>query len=381
MTMSAVNNKMSINLDVFNWAWERAGSIDSAEIRPIKNKIEKTPPSEKILVTRKQAQKVAEKFNIPLAYFYLEVPPEEVGLPVPDFRRPQDAMDLSFYAKSLINDISLLQEWYRNTLIEQGADTLSLVGSINLDSNIIEQAKSIREYFNFSEVGKLSDSSGVLKSYIDLIENKGINVLVSGFYKNYNRKPIEVKEFRGFAMADEYAPILFVNSNDTKEAQIFTLIHELVHILLNESGISDNSINTQNSVEIFCNRLAAEVLVPAEKIAIDFKKNHTVDEEVFLELAKKYGVSALVIARRALELKFIDLSTYRKAESTAFEIAKINKNKQKLSSGGPPPKIMVPRRYGKNITSTIQSLVKSNQMSATHAMRLIGASQNFLFGE
>ncbi len=380
--MSLAGHKMSINPDVFNWAWVRAGNAESSEIQSIRNKIEKAnSPRGRIVVTRKQARNAAKKLNIPLAYFYLDKPPLDIELPIPDFRKPQDAVDLSFYGEALISDIDLLQDWYRNTLIEQGMDKLSLIGSISLDSNVIETAKYIYKQFNFATIGKLSSSDELLKKYVGLIEEKNINVLISGHYKNFNRKPIEVREYRGFAMVDEYAPIIFINNNDTKEAQIFTLIHELIHILLGESGISDNSIDTQNKVEIFCNHLAAETLAPAKEIGADFRKYNIVDEEVFLTLAKKYSVSALVIARRALDLKFIDVSSYQDAKKTAIEKANQKKAEQKSrSASGPPPKIMLPRRYGKNITATIQSLVRSNQMSATHAMRLIGASQNFLFG-
>jgi Zn-dependent peptidase ImmA (M78 family) len=117
--------------------------------------------------------------------------------------------------------------------------------------------------------------------------------------KSNNQRKLDPEEFRGFAIADDLAPLVFINGADTKAAQMFTLAHELAHIWLGETALSDSSVANvaEHDVERWCNRVAAELLVPLASLKEEYDENADLDAEV-KRLARCFKVSTLVILRR-----------------------------------------------------------------------------------
>src|SRR5699024_719817 len=139
-----------------------------------------------------------------------------------------------------------------------------------------------------------------LRRLIDSAEEAGILVMVSGIVADDTRRTLNPDEFRGFVLSHPLAPLIFVNAADTKAAQIFTLVHEVCHLWLGQSAVPAASMEVQESwsdpIEIWCNQVAAEVLIPMENIRNDYRGAPESDE--LDRLARKYKVSTLVVLKR-----------------------------------------------------------------------------------
>jgi len=152
-----------------------------------------------------------------------------------------------------------------------------------------------------------------LRRFIEHADNAGVLVMTSGVVGSNNRRALDPEEFRGFALSDEYAPLVFINGKDTKAAQMFTLAHELAHIWLGESALSDVSPASQpsQSIEVWCNQVAADLLVPLDIFRGELPRTKPLDDVT--RLARQFKVSTLVILRRILDAERIDRTTFQKA--------------------------------------------------------------------
>ena len=158
------------------------------------------------------------------------------------------------------------QDWYCDFALSMHEPTLGFVGSANLKDNIVEIAATMRHILSFDleERRRLATWTDALRHCIGQADALGVLVMASGVVGSNNRRRLEPREFRGFALADPLAPLIFINGADTKAAQMFTLAHELAHLWLGQSAVSDTEARAapDQEVERWCNRVAAEVLVP-----------------------------------------------------------------------------------------------------------------------
>ena len=144
-----------------------------------------------------------------------------------------------------------------------------------------------------------------------MIEGLGVMAVINGVVGNNTHRRLSVAEFRGFALSDRYAPLLFVNGADAKSAQMFTLAHELAHIWLGEAGISnfENLLPGGMKVEDWCNQAAAEFLVPSGELRerwIEVRRG----QNPFEDLARSFKVSPVVAARRAMDLNLLERNAF-----------------------------------------------------------------------
>lgn len=141
-----------------------------------------------------------------------------------------------------------------------------------------------------------------LRRFIDLADRTGVLVMVSGVVLNNNRRRLDPEEFRGFALADDKAPLVFINGADSKAAQMFTLAHELAHVWLRISALSDSSpasipaSTPNNAVETWCNQVAAELLVPLETFRAELVAGEPLQDSLNRH-ARRFKVSTLVILK------------------------------------------------------------------------------------
>lgn len=314
-------NRVTVKPEMLKWACTRSG-LDVERLQKRFPKIELWF-SEDESPTLKQLENFAKATYTPIGFLFMQKPPVE-KVPIPDFRtivgtesRPPspDLLDTVYICQQR-------QEWYREYMRVSGEDPVSLVGSVSTDNNVEETAAHIRHAlgFDIEERRKMSTWTDALRSFIEQADELGILVMVNGVVGNNNRRKLDPYEFRGFALVDNLAPLVFINGSDTKAAQMFTLAHELAHIWLGQTGLSDAQAAQipDNQVERWCNLVAAEILVPLSVLRNEYQKNKPLADEVN-RLARYFKVSTLVILRRIHDAGGLNKEQFHKAYNEELE--------------------------------------------------------------
>lgn len=329
-----------ISSKILYWGRERLGySIEklanSVQVNP--EKLEEWEKGE-VNPTYRQAQRLAKALKIPFTYLFLSDPPEQ-QISIPDLRviTGHREQSLSVEFQDVFNSIRRKQDWYREYLISQNVTEHAFVGYNSEDSDPSSLAGDIKSALQIENDFFLTATSwsDYMTQLTKKVESIGVLVFRSGIVGNNTHRALNVDEFRGFALCDDLAPAIFINTKDSKAAQIFTLIHELAHIWIGQSGISDitsdlDTMVIDNEVERFCDKTAAEFLVPETEISTRW--NDSVDiEDLIQQLARVFRVSTVMILRRGLELGTISRADY----FTHMEIEKTKQLKDvKKRSGG-----------------------------------------------
>jgi Zn-dependent peptidase ImmA (M78 family) len=262
--------------------------------------------------TLKQLEDFARKVHAPFGYLLLDEPPEE-PVPIPDFRTVRDEA-LQRPSADLLETIYTCQrrqDWYHDHLTSAGADSSPLASRGSKADSATKVAAGLRKALNFSPggTGRGSNWERTLTELIDRVEARGVLVMSNSVVGNDNHRALDPLEFRGFALADDVAPLIFINGKDSKAARVFTLIHELAHIWVGETALSDVDAPTATTTdrERWCNQVAAEFLVPQD----DFPTAADLSISNLEALAERFGVSTLVILRRFFELGLVAWEPYR----------------------------------------------------------------------
>ncbi len=264
--------------------------------------------------TLNQLEKLARATRTPFGYLFLPEPPDE-PLPVSDYRTVSDT---SRYRPSpnlleTIHAMQRRQDWLRESLIEDGIQPLDFVASARLADEPEAVGHEMRNALGLGSgwAAKVRTWQGAVSELRQLIETLGVMAVINGVVGNNSHRKLSVEEFRGFALTDPYAPLIFVNGADAKSAQMFTLVHELAHIWLGDGGLSgfDNMQPDGADVEVWCNRAASEFLVPAKEFSTYWEKVWQ-EQKPFDKMARTFKVSPIVAARRALDLNYVELSTF-----------------------------------------------------------------------
>ncbi|MCK4739798.1 MAG: ImmA/IrrE family metallo-endopeptidase, partial [Deltaproteobacteria bacterium] len=260
-----------------------------------------------------QAEKLARVLHVPFGYLFLSSPPEEKPA-LPDLRTFRDVnLPQSFSADfyELLSNVLVKQQWYQGYLHEEGAKSLKFIGRFKKEDESISIAEDIAKTLNINRKFRQDARSweDFLGKLIRQAESEGILVLRSGIVGSQTRRTLSVQEFRGFNICDKLAPLIFINGRDAKAAQIFTFAHELAHLWIGESGISNQDIgkpkkNKSQKIESLCDLVAAELLVPEKQFLEDWQAGISIENNL-KKLVRHYRVSSVVILRRAYELKKI----------------------------------------------------------------------------
>lgn len=369
--------KTTLQPNCLRWARERAGlsTHDLAhKIGVNEDKVLSWEQSGEL--TFSQAERLANATHTPVGYLFLPNPPIET-LPVPDFRtvgtasRPQPSPALL----DVVNEALRRQDWYRDYIRNNGGEPLAFVRSLSLTDDFVGAANSIRAIVAWDADSRAQANTweAALSKQVDAIEDAGILVMRSGVVGNNTNRPLSVSEFRGFAISDDYAPLIFINGRDSKAAQMFTLAHELVHIWLGVSGVSnlDQTYSSGAETERFCNAVAAELLVPSEELRTQWKPFQQPSEQIPL-LVRYFKVSSLVVLRRLRDAGFVTEEEFRRLytdELTQF-------NQKPASTGGGNFYLTLRARLGKRFASALVESTLEGVTPYRDAFSLLGVANS-----
>lgn len=326
-----------------------------------------------VLPTLKQLEEFARAMHASIGYFFLAEPPIEV-VPIPDYRtvasrgvrRPSpDLLDTLYICQQR-------QEWYREYALAMREPPLSFVGSVERGIPTRDAANLIRHAlgFDIEERRQFSRWEDALRHFISQAEELGVLVMVSGVVGSNNYRKLDTEEFRGFALSDPLAPLVFINGSDSKSAQMFTLAHELAHLWLGESALSNPTLRaaSNDALERWCNEVAAELLVPLESITRDCDPDAPLHEEK-QRLARVFKVSTLVILRRLHDANVLSRAAFGAAYDE--EVARLNLSERSGAVGGNFYNTTA-ARVGKRFARAIIGSALEGRASFSEALHLLG---------
>jgi len=364
--------RVDVKPDFLLWACERSrrSIVELAE----RKSFSKLPDwiSGEARPTFKQLEKFAKATHTPFGYFFLPEPPKE-SIPIPDLRTVGNQY-MKRPSPDLLDTIHAMQRrqaWLHEDLIECEAEPLDLVGSAQTADDSQGVGREMRRMVGLNDgwAAKVRTWQEAVSELRRAIEQLGVMAVINGVVGNNTHRKLDVGEFRGFTLSDEYAPLVFVNGADAKSAQMFTLVYELAHIWLGESALTDTGLISQPSQEIesWCDRAAAEFLVPAQELKscwMDIRH----EEKPFETLSRHFKISPIVAGRRAMDLRLVDRQTFFKF----YEEYIAREHRLRPASGGGDFYNNQNMRVGEKFATQVILATKGSRLSFKEAYDLTG---------
>ncbi|MCF3973926.1 ImmA/IrrE family metallo-endopeptidase [Paracoccus salsus] len=388
---------IAVNPEILVWAREAAGfSLDEAAAKLTLSSSAKSTAADKLAAlesgekapTRNQLNDMANVYRRPLLTFYMAGPPRKAGRGH-DFRQSPDARTRRENAMldTLLRDVLVRQQMVRELLEdEEEAMPLPFVGSIAMRQGVAHAVDALSTLLGFNTLAPRKGSPEALfKRLREAAEGVGIFVLVLGDLGSYHHT-IPASVFRGFAIADPVAPFVVINSKDARAARVFTLVHELVHILLGQTGVSGTvstaTPTTEDArIERFCNDVAGEFLLPQNAYRHDvaaFGVNDLEAARLAVEqIATRWSVSEPMVAYRLNREGDLSAGVYEalRAEFYTRWLATLKRERDR-SSSGPHPRVVKQFSLGDALVSLVHRTLRGNTLSHTKAASLLGAQPN-----
>ena len=381
-----------VNPALLQWARTTAGlSLEDAVRRaklkpPHQHKGEPTTTAEDRLAAWEegreapslaQLEKLAKAYHRPLVTFFLPKPPAQVAT-LTDYRTVQDTPPESPEFAALKRRIFLLHRELRGIAADEQAEALPFVGSCTVKEGVAATADAIRSALGIAPVEGAQQFGGdVFRFLRDKAQEAGLYVVLMGDLGSHHSK-VEPEEFRGIALTDAHAPLVVINKYDAEPARPFTLAHELAHIFLGNSGVSNqNAFGSQRAhkkVERFCNAVAAELLVPADALRASWHGKGEELAETVKPLARSFGVSEWVIARRLLDLGLITDNEYGRLNNRYRSRWQSIKENRKGGGGGPSHNVLDRYYFGEKTLGTLTRAAESGFITLVDAARTLNMS-------
>ena len=371
--------RVAVAPSILLWAQERSKREDDA--------YEKKFPAwhewveEKRAPTIKQIEEVARYSHLPFGIFFLEEPPK-VELPIPDYRLGRSG-DEATPSQDLLDVIDLSiqrQAWFQDYALKVGLDNADVTRATQQDDPVIVAAVAAAEFdFTVADRARLRTREKARNHLRRNFEQRGGLAIITSMVGNNNQRMLDRDEFRGFTLADDLVPLIFVNSSgDSLSGQIFTFLHEYGHVVLRTTGVSDEDLSygelahEVSGVETWCNTLAAEVLVPAEDLRAQFRSDAALTGELD-RLAGRYLCSTLVILLKLRKLGLVSDAgfdtLYRSEEERAREAFAYQRAQ---NAGGGDFYLNQPFRIGERLSRAVLADLREGGTSYTEAFRVLG---------
>lgn len=341
-------------------------------------------PAAEAAPTLKQLEDFAHKTHTPVGFLFLDEPPVE-AVPIPDFRtvggRPVGAGQVaSADLLDVIYACERRQEWYRDNQILEGEPPLPFVGVATTNDAVDDVARQMREVLDWTAQSRATcrTADAALTWLREHAEAVGVLVMISGIVGSNTHRTLDPQEFRGFALVDQHASVVFVNGADSKAAQVFTLAHELGHLWLGATALSDlDPRSTQtNEAERWCNQVAAELLVPLAEFRSRFDQDTDLRGQL-RPLAEHFRVSTQVILGRLRETGALTWDEYLvELDAERQRVAQLLA--ERGGSGGNYYKTK-PVQVSKRFASAVIASAKEGRTPYTRAFRLLEVKKESTF--
>ena len=338
--------------------------------------------------TRNQLLKFASVYRRPLVTFYMSRPPLK-GYRGEDFRQAVGIVSRreNSLLDALLRDIRARQEMVKGLLEdEEEIRDLPFVGSATVDEGVGTVVASIAATLQFDynrREARRGDADALFKTLRRQAESAGVFVLLVGNLGSYHTA-LTVEVFRGFAISDRIAPFVVINDQDAQAARSFTLMHELAHIWLDQSGVSGalSPVTPQSSqdwIERFCNDVAGEFLLPAsalrtQPIEMDVSNKHSAGN-VIRALADDWSVSEPMVAYRLNRVGLVETTVYRElVEDYAVRWQNVRRRQREQhrdNDGGPNPHVVKRYKLGNALLDLVRRTMRDNTLTHTKAAKIL----------
>ena len=339
--MSGRRQQIILKPEVLRWARKRVDYQTAELAGKIGVKLGQVKEWEKTgKISIAQINRLSHETYTPLGLLYLSEPPEDLDqLPIPDFRSG-DSRLRQHPSPNLLETVHTMQRrqaWMREELLQDGVEPISFVGSASLEQQHNAVATAMKKHLGLAKNWAAQEPTWehALRHLRNIVEEAGILIMFNGVVGNNTYRKLDREEFQGFALVDDYAPLIFVNGADYRAAQMFTLSHELAHIFVGAAGVSKfkQLRQTENATEKFCDQVAAEFLVPSEDLRVLLSDASNLTEQ-YRKVAGHFKVSTIVAARRMLDVDLINLNDFSTFYNSNSWKRKEIANQNKGGSGG-----------------------------------------------
>lgn len=293
---------VNIKPEMLTWAITRAGFDVDTYLE--KNPQVKTWMDGEKQPTVRQLESFADKVYIPYGFLLMDKQLDE-KCPIPFFRTKSNGNHFNLNVYEAVITMQNRQHWLSEYLSANDYDKPAFVGQYSEEYDVTKVVDAIREILDLTAdwAFDLQSTSAAINLFVRKLENVGCVVMFQSMIGFQTSRKIPVSECRGFTLVDEHAPCIFINNDDAVGAKLFTLVHEFVHVLKGESvGDGGDDLGKEdNELELFCDAVAAEFLMPEEL----FRDIWTKRRGDFKRVATPFKVSSLAAARRAMTLGLI----------------------------------------------------------------------------